>query len=335
MSIPPANFHQHPPVLCLTMNPAVDLSTDTERVVPTHKLRCGETLHDAGGGGINVARVLQRLGASAHSLCPVGGPSGEWLKSRIADEGLAASFVPIAQETRVSLTVHELSSGAEYRFVMPGPALAATEWQACLQALADSDPFPAWVVASGSLPPGAPSDFYARVARLCRERGARLVLDAAGLALAAALAEGVYLMKPNLRELAELLGEKLEDPATWQAAAQRLVNTGSAEVVALSLGHLGAVLATRDGVWLADPLPVRVASAVGAGDSFVGGMVASLQRGETLPDAFGWAVAAASATLLTPGTALCRAEDVHRLRARVVIAKAIAPPSRQALSSRQ
>ena len=323
--------NQNLPVLCLTMNPAVDLSTGTERVVPTHKLRCGETLHAAGGGGINVARVLQRLGSAAHVLCPAGGPSGEWLKSRLADEGLGTSLVPIAQETRISLTVHELCSGAEYRFVMPGPALAEPEWQTCLQRLADWAPFPAWVVASGSLPPGVPADFYARVARLCRERGARLVLDASGPALAAALAAGVYLVKPNLRELSELLGEPLDDPATWQAAAQRLVDAGSAEVVALTLGHRGALLATADAVWQADPLPVAVVSAVGAGDSFVGGLVSALQRGKTLLDAFGWAVAAASATLLTVGTALCRAEDVHRLRAGVAITRLTAaqprPPS--------
>jgi 6-phosphofructokinase 2 len=307
------------PVLCLTMNPAVDLSTDTDRVVPTHKLRCGEMLHGAGGGGINVARVLQRLGATAHVLCPAGGPSGEWLKSRLTDEGLIASLVPIAQETRMSLTVHELSSGAEYRFVMPGPTLGEPEWQTCLQMLADWAPFPAWVVASGSLPPGAPADFYARVARLCRERGARLVLDASGPALAAALAAGVYLVKPNLRELSELLGETLDDPATWQPAAQRLVNDGSAEVVALSLGHRGALLATADGVWQADPLPVAVVSAVGAGDSFVGGLVWGLRQGLPLTQAFAWGIASGSAALLQVGHPLSGGEDIRRLQPQVVI----------------
>lgn len=314
------------PVLCLTMNPAVDLSTHTERVVPTHKLRCGTTLHDAGGGGVNVARVLMRLGGAAHALCPAGGPSGEWLKSRIGDEGLAAHFVAIAQETRVSLTVHELSSGEEFRFVMPGPGLSEPEWRACLQAVLDRQPAPVWVVASGSLPPGVPVDFYAQLARLCRERGAKLVLDAAGPALAAALAEGVYLVKPNLRELSELLGEPLESPAAWRAAAKGLVDRGVAEVVALTLGHLGAMLVTREGIWCAEPLAVPVVSAVGAGDSFVGGMVWALHDGQPILDAFAWGVAAGSATLLTAGTALCCAEDVQRLRADVVVTLPPPPP---------
>lgn len=301
------------------MNPAVDLSTDTERVAPTEKLRCGAALHDAGGGGVNVARVLARLGGAAHALCPAGGSSGEWLKARMATEAMDATFLLLTDETRVSFTVHEQSSGAEYRFVMPGPTLSEAEWRSCLQALMDLNPFPVWVVASGSLPPGVPADFYARLACLCRERGARLVLDAAGPALAAAMAEGVYLVKPNLRELSELVGAPLESPAAWCAAAQGLVDRGAAEVVALTLGHLGAVLVTREGLWCADPLAVPVVSAVGAGDSFVGGMVWALHDGQPLLDAFAWGVAAGSATLLTAGTALCRAEDVRRLRTQVVL----------------
>lgn len=301
------------------MNPAVDLATETERVVPTNKLRCGAPSRDAGGGAINVARVLTRLGGAAHALCPVGGPSGEWLKTRMREEALAATFLPMAIETRVSFTVYEQSSGAEYRFVMLGPTLSEADWRSCLQALTDLQPFPAWVVASGSLPPGVPVDFYAQLARLCRQRGARLVLDAAGPALAAAMTEGVYLVKPNLRELSELVGTPLTSASAWCAAAQGLVERGAAEVVALTLGHLGAVLATREGLWCADPLAVPVLSAVGAGDSFVGGMVWALHDDQPLLDAFAWGVAAGSATLLTAGTVLCRAEDVRRLRTQVVL----------------
>jgi 6-phosphofructokinase 2 len=170
------------------MNPSVDLSTETERVVPTHKLRCTDTLHDAGGGGINVARVLARMGGYCTALCPTGGSSGQWLQARMAQEGMVGVFLPIAGETRVSFTVHEHATGAEYRFVMPGPLLSDAEWQACLSHLEAMPDFPDLLVASGSLPPGVPTDFFARLARLCRERGARLVLDTAGPALAAALA---------------------------------------------------------------------------------------------------------------------------------------------------
>lgn len=303
----------HLRVLCLTMNPSVDLATETERVVPTHKLRCGDTLHDAGGGGINVARVITRLGGTCTALCPTGGSAGHWLEKRMRDEGLHSVFLPIADETRVSFTVHEHSTGAEFRFVMPGPHLTEPEWQACLSQLEQMPEFPDLLVASGSLPPGVPVDFYARLARLCRERGARMVLDTSGPALAAALAEGVYLFKPNLRELAELSGETLETPEHWLGAARQLIQRGMTEVVALTLGHLGALLVTRDASWRAPPLDIPVASAVGAGDSFVGGMVLALQQHRRLQDAFALGVAAGSATLLSIGTGLCSREDVQRL----------------------
>jgi 6-phosphofructokinase 2 len=304
-------------ILCLTMNPSVDLATETERVVPTHKLRCSDTLHDAGGGGINVARVLARMGGHCTALCPTGGSTGQWLQARMAQEGMHGIFLPIAGETRVSFTVHEQATGAEYRFVMPGPTLSEAEWQACLDHLWHLPDFPDVLVASGSLPPGVPPDFDARLARLCRERGARLVIDTSGPALAAALAEGVYLVKPNLRELSELSGQALETPEQWEAAARALVSNGQAEVVALTLGHLGALLVTRDGAWRAPPLPIQVASAVGAGDSFVGGMVWALQHHRPLTEAFAWGVAAGSAALLSVSTGLCCKEDAQQLFAQV------------------
>jgi 6-phosphofructokinase 2 len=315
----PASTSSALSVLCLTMNPAVDLATETERVVPTHKLRCSDTLHDAGGGGINVARVLARLGSAPALLSLAGGPTGDWLRSRLTQEGLAATLLPITNDTRISFTVHESSSGAEFRFVMPGPSVSAEEWQACLDHLQALDTFPDVLVASGSLPPGVPMHFYARLARLCRARGARLVLDTAGAPLAAALDEGVYLIKPNLRELRELTGQPLADAAAWQAAAAALVNDGRAQVVALTLGHLGAVLATTEGTWVAEPLPIDVASAVGAGDSFVGGLVAALQQRQPLQEAFALGVAAGSAALQSIGTGLCSREEVQRLLPQVRI----------------
>jgi len=309
-------------VLCLTMNPAVDLATETEQVVPTHKLRCSDTLHDAGGGGINVARVLARMGGAPALLSLSGGPTGDWLRTRLNQEGLAATLLPIANDTRISFTVHENSTGAEFRFVMPGPTVSAEEWQACLSHLQALDPFPDVLVASGSLPPGVPAHFYARLARLCRSRGARLVLDTAGAPLTAALDEGVYLIKPNLRELRELTGQPLEDPAAWQVAAAALVSDGRAQVVALTLGHLGAVLATTEGIWVAEPLTIEVASAVGAGDSFVGGLVWALQHHRPLTEAFTWGVAAGSAALLTVGTGLCAPVDIQRLQPTVSLTRA-------------
>jgi 6-phosphofructokinase 2 len=302
-----------PRVLCLTMNPSVDLATDTPRVQPTHKLRCSSAIHDAGGGGINVARVIRRLGGACESLCPVGGPSGHWLSLRMSEEGLSNTPIAIAEETRVSFCVHESETGEEFRFVMPGPRLTEAEWQACLDHLAYLPRFPDLLIASGSLPPGVPDDFYAKLARLCRERDARLVLDASGPSVTAALAKGVWLWKPNLKELGEQTGQPGLTPAQGLAAARLAVERGLAEVVALTMGHQGAVLVTREGHWRAPPLEIKVASAVGAGDSFLGGLVWGLQAGMALPEAFAWGVAAGSAALMSVTTGLSRREDAVSL----------------------
>jgi len=301
-------------VLCLTMNPSVDVSTHTDRVVPADKLRCGPAGRDAGGGGLNVARVVHRLGGCSSSLFPAGGSTGQWLTQHLAQSGLNARALPIAQDTRENFTVQALDTGDEYRFVLPGPTLSEAEWQACLHTVSAWPAPLGFVVASGSLPPGVPADFYARLARTARSRSVKMVLDSSGAPLAQALQAGVFLVKPNLRELRELTGLTLATAREWRAAAQALIDQDQAEIVALTMGSRGALVLSRDGAWQADALPLDVVSSVGAGDSFVGAMVWSLQQGHALPQAFSWAMAAGSAALLTPGTGLCLPADVQRLQ---------------------
>jgi 6-phosphofructokinase 2 len=300
-------------VVTLTVNPAVDLSATADAVVHTRKIRCTQVARDPGGGGINVARVICRLGGDARALYTVGGPLGALLERLVGEDGVSSLTVPIDDDTRESFTVHDAACASEYRFVLPGPELSEAEWRALLDAIAGLEPAPRYLVASGSLPPGVPEDFYARVAEAAKSIGARFVLDTSGSALTAALATGVHLVKPNLRELRDLTGETLDTESAWRGAARRLVETGKADAVALSLGHHGALLATPEGAWRAPALPVRVASAVGAGDSFVGAMVCALANGAEMTQAFRHGIAAGSAALLTPGTGLCRREDMERL----------------------
>jgi 6-phosphofructokinase 2 len=300
-------------ILTITMNPAVDITTSTATIAPTHKIRCGASQRHPGGGGINVARVVQRMGGDCAALFPAGGSSGEVLKRLLDEENITQLCVPIAGETRESFSVKESSSSNEYRFVLPGPDLAPAEWQACLDLVARLQPCPHYVVASGSLPPGVPTDFYARLAKLVHANGGKLVLDTSGPALAAALEEGVYLVKPSLRELRELVGQPLETQALWRKAALALVDRGRAQVVVLSLGEGGAWLVTPDETCFAPGLPVQVVSTIGAGDSFVGGMVWALCQGLPVRESFRYGVAAASAAVLSVGTGLCSQPDVIRL----------------------
>ncbi|MCM2346695.1 MAG: 1-phosphofructokinase family hexose kinase [Acidovorax soli] len=304
-----------PALITLTLNPALDLATTTDRVAPTHKLRCSPAQRFAGGGGINVARVLHRLGADVQAWALAGGAAGTQMRQLLAEEGVATAIQPIAGDTRENFSVVETSTGQEFRFVLPGPTLQAAEWQACLDALAAPTNAPRWLIASGSLPPGVPPDFYARLAPLARARGTRLVVDSSGLPLAAALQAGVALVKPSLRELREVLQQPLASATDWCAAAQALVHAGQAEIVALSVGEQGAVLATREGVWQAPALDVPAATGTtGAGDCFLAALVWALDRGDAPAEALRWGVAAGAAALLAPGTALAQAADVHRLQ---------------------
>jgi len=309
-------------IVTVTPNPAVDLSTSVERIVPVTKLRGTSQRRDPGGGGINVARVIKRLGGDASALYPIGGATGELLRRLLDEEGVTSRTFPIAQETREDFFVSEIATGQPYRFILPGPRLSEDEWQQCLRLLSATAPFPRFVVASGSLPEGVPDDFYARVAAIARQRGARMVLDTSGRALSAAVAEGIDLIKPSLREMRELTAHEPRDAEQWEEAARALIDRGKVSVIALTMGHLGAVLVTRDKVLRAEPIAVKPIGAVGAGDSFLGALIWRLAAGSDLEDAFRQAVAAGAAALLNPGTGLCRPADVERLARQVVLTAA-------------
>lgn len=300
-------------ILTVTMNPSIDVSASTEDVAPIRKLRCTAVRRDPGGGGVNVARVINRLGGDCRALYPAGGPPGSLLERLLNEEGIANIPIDVVGDTRESYTVLEKASGDQYRFVLAGAPLGAEEWRACLGLVASLADPPVCIVASGSLPPGVPDDFYARLANIAAAKGARFVLDTSGPALAAALEEGVYLVKPNLRELRDLSGKPLDRESDWVSAADMLVHSGRAEIVALTLGDQGALLASHDICLRAPAVPVKIASAVGAGDSFLAAMVWRLSSGGTLSEAFRYGVASGTAALLTPGTELSRKDDIDRL----------------------
>jgi 6-phosphofructokinase 2 len=301
------------PIATLTMSPALDLSTATECVEPTHKVRCGEPRYDPGGGGINVARVVKRLGGEVTAVYPAGGPYGEMIHRSLDAIGLTQRVVPIAGQTRESFTVDELSTGRQYRFVLPGAALSAGEIKACLDAIADLRPLPTYLVVSGGFPPGTPAlELSADLAKLAREIGARLILDTSR-AMRYAPESGVYLMKPSERELSAMVGLPTDTRAEQIAAAQSLVRQGRSEVVVVSIGAEGALLVTDRQVEHFQAPDVPPSSAVGAGDSMVGAMVFALERGWSLQEAVRYGVAAGTATLMTPGTELCHVDDVEKL----------------------
>jgi 6-phosphofructokinase 2 len=158
-----------------------------------------------------------------------------------------------------------------------------------------------------------PSDFYARVARMGKEKGAKVIIDAPSEALNHALQEGVYLIKPNIREFRELVGQDVQEEAQIKAEAAKLVKSGRCEVLVISLGAAGAIMAAENLTEHILPPTVRIVSKVGAGDSMVAGIVLSLARGKTLRDSVLFGIAAGAAAVMTPGSELCRREDAERL----------------------
>lgn len=306
-------------VLTVTLNPSLDTWTTTERLVPQAKLRCTTPLEHPGGGGINVARVLHRLGTDVLALQVASGPTGAALTQLLAGEHLPVLRVDGAGDTRRAWTVVETSSGREYRFVPPGPTVPAGVIEAVLAHLEAIQPVPAMVVLSGSLPAGCDDDLYARLARTAQRRGSRVVLDAGGPALAHALRAGVELVKPSLQELRELTGAALGSMPEQVAACRALVADGSARIVALTLGARGAVLVTSGLALHATAVQVHIAGTIGAGDSFLAGLVHEIGRGRGLHEGLRTAAAAAAATVSRAGTALCDAAEVERLRALVQV----------------
>ncbi len=302
-----------PTIATLTFNPALDLSTTTDRVVPTHKLRCSAPRHDPGGGGINVARVVKNLGGKATAIYTAGGPIGEILHDCLNAIGLEQHVVPIESMTRENITVDEASTGQQFRFVLPGPSLSESEEQRCLEAVAALDPAPSYLVVSGGYPPGSDENrLSASIAAMASRIGARLVLDTSQ-AMLHAPEHGVYMMKPNLNELSRMVGRTLDERSAQVEAARSVIERSGTEVLVVSLGHEGALLVTGTQAEHFPTPDVPIRSAVGAGDSMVGAIVFALERGWELTDAVRLGVAAGAATLMTPGTELCRREDVERL----------------------
>lgn len=302
-----------------TPNPALDIATSVACLEDAHKLRCEAPQVHPGGGGINVARVLHRLGADVLALFPAGGPTGERLHKLLQAEGVNFQMQSIAGDTRESFTVHEQASEHEFRFVLPGPTLTPQEWQDSLHQLRTPLRDARWFISSGGLPPGVATDGHAQAIRLAKELAVRTVVDTSGDALRAALTESIWLIKPSLRELSSLVGRALSTPTQQQQAARELMDRGQAQMVALSLGEEGAMLITKDMCLCAQPLPVKVASSVGAGDSFLAALVWALDQSDDPHQALAYAMAAGAAAVTSTGTELCKKSDIERLRQQVHI----------------
>jgi len=297
-------------ILTITFNPALDKSFSVQELAAGRKLACSQLTCDAGGGGINIARAITSLGGKVTAFLLAGGPIGGEVTRLLSEKNIPFKLIPIKSPTRENLIVTDLASDRQYLFDMPGPAVSRVELKRCLTAVKRS--CCRYIVVSGSLPPGVPLSVYEEMAAIACKKGAKLFVDASGPALAAALQSGVYLVKPNLREITALTGA-VADRNGAIAAAKSLITQNKCEFIMVSMGAEGAVLVGNNSIISIDPPPVHSGGTVGAGDSLLAGLVFSLWRGWSIEQASAYGVACGSAATLNKGTAHFTRAQANRL----------------------
>jgi 6-phosphofructokinase 2 len=296
-------------ILTVTLNPAVDLATSVDKFIPHIKLRCSEPRYGAGGGGVNVSRAIAHLGGESRPFAAVGGATGALFKSMLEGEGLRPLWFELPGMTRQNVTVLETASNDQFRFVFPGPVWDARLIEEALAVLGEAAAAMSYVVGSGSLPPGVPSDFYDRLGAVAEAAGARFILDTSGGALSRAregTAHRPYLWIMDNAEASSLAGRALASMEALEAYALELRERHPASILITTFADGGAVACSDDGLFKARPPKVGVVSKIGAGDSFVAGLVVKLAEGWPLADACAYGMAAAASAVTQPATMLCQ-----------------------------
>ncbi|MCM4153444.1 1-phosphofructokinase family hexose kinase [Arenibacter sp. N53] len=300
-------------IVTLTLNPVLDKSVSVAGISPNTKLRCTAPTYDAGGGGINVSRAVKKLGMDSLCIYLAGGPTGEHLRQLLDKSGIDQLAIPIKGWTRDNLAVTDTTTNLQYRFGVPGPIVEKEEWETLLDQLEKNLEEGDYLVASGKLPPGMPDDFYVQVAEVAKKKKTRFVLDTSGEALVKATKSKVFMLKPNLGELSSLCGVKSISAMELETLAKKFLNEHDCEVLVVSLGAKGALLATKN---LMEHIPaptVLQKSTIGAGDSMVAGMIVSLLQGKTYSEMVKYGVACGTAATMHEGTQLCNKNDADNL----------------------
>lgn len=298
-------------ILTVTLNPCIDKSTRLEKLKPDSKLRCTEVVNEPGGGGINVSKALQKLELSSVALFPAGGHNGNMLCSLLKEQGILFHAVDTKVETRENWIVLETAHNEQYRFTFPGRAVQQETISTLIDHIRSFSP--AYVITSGSLPPGLPDYFYGLVVKTARSVGAKTIVDTSGPALQALKGKGAYLIKPNIGELCKMLNVEWLDKEEVVAASRQAINDGFAEMIAVSMGHKGAWIISREENYFVTAPEVPKKSTVGAGDSMVAGMTYMLQQKRSLKEVISFGVACGSAATMNEGTQLFRREDAMHL----------------------
>lgn len=294
-------------IITITLNPALDVTTQTAALMPDKKLRCSPPIVEPGGGGVNVSRAIRELGGDSVAFVLLAGAAGAQYRAMLDHSGISYRVWMGEGETRSSLTVMETAAKRHYRFVFPGPAQNPGAADAVLGAIRSSIAASChYVVGSGSLPPGLSEDFYKRLATYCRDTGRLFILDSSREPLKQGLTGRPFLVKLNHIEAQELVGGPSLAERSAIELGRHLRARYMIDAVIITLGPDGAALVSAHEEAHIRPPAMEVECAVGAGDSFVAALVLRLQAGASLPQACRYGVAAAASAVTTPASQLCR-----------------------------
>lgn len=298
-------------ILTITLNPSVDKSSKVEIMKPDTKLRSSVLVNEPGGGGINISKALKKLSVPSLALFPAGGNNGNMLCSLLKEEGILFNAVDTKAETRENWVVTETSTNNQYRVTFPGLPVAEETIKTLIDQIRSFAP--AYVVASGSLPPGLPAYFYGLIVKNATAVGAKCIVDTSGPALQALKNKNAYLIKPSIGELCKMLNIEHLELNEADDAAQQAIADGYAEIIVVSMGPLGAWLVTKHEKYYCAAPPVEKRTTVGAGDSMVAGITYMLQKQSSLRDALRFGVACGSAATMNSGTQLFELDDALKL----------------------
>jgi len=298
-------------VITLTLNPALDKSAKIDQLLPEQKLKCHSIQYQAGGGGVNISRVLNELQVKNKCLFTAGGDTGSQLKKLLKEEQINIKPIDVKAWTRENLSVVNTKTDLQYRFGMPGNELQKEEIEAVKAILKEEVKENSILVLSGSLAEKTPSNLYVSFINMLAEKNVKVIVDTSGEALMETLKENVYLIKPNQKELADLAGKDFLSKNEQEDFAMELIHSKKAKYVVVSLGARGAFIASSEGVFYRSAPSVKVRSTIGAGDSMVAGMVYAIQKGLQSEDILKWGVVCGVATTMTEGPNLATKEDMN------------------------
>lgn len=300
-------------IITLTVNPVIDKTTTVAGMAPNRKLQCTSPIYFPGGGGINVSRAIQNLGGCSLAIYLAGGASGVHMQALMKARGITQKIVFQEGRTRENLSVTDTHDHFQYRFGVPGAFVREYEWKESLRLIKTQLKQGDYLVASGKLPPGVPATYFAQVAAIVNDKKGLLILDTKGDGLMEAVKAPIFLLKPNLGELSSLLGESFISFSELEGIASRFMATHSCNIMVVSMGAKGALLATkRECKYIPAPM-VHQLNKIGAGDSMVAGMTLGLMEGRSFLEMAQYGVACGTAATMTADGELCQKKDVDVL----------------------